>query len=114
MAWSAANTSRRRCGQLAPRANHPDAPVVGFIGVGLLAGGKEPLNTNLNLRRIKVPVIDVFAENDRDAKSAEFRKPMVSDRFVQISIPGAKHDYRGYEKVVASAVNDWLKKQESR
>jgi predicted alpha/beta-hydrolase family hydrolase len=95
-------------------ANHPDAPVVGFIGVGLLAGGKEPLNTNLNLRRIKVPVIDVFAENDRDAKSAEFRKPMVSDRFVQIPIPGAKHDYRGYEKVVASAVNDWLKKQESR
>jgi len=95
-------------------ANHPDAPVVGFIGVGLLAGGKEPLNTNLNLRKIKVPVIDVFAENDRDAKSAEFRKPMVSDRFVQIPIPGAKHDYRGYEKVVASAVNDWLKKQESR
>lgn len=79
-----------------------------------MAGGKEPLNTNLNLRKIKVPVIDVFAENDRDAKSAEFRKPMVSDRFVQIPIPGAKHDYRGYEKVVASAVNDWLKKQESR
>ena len=36
-------------------ANSPEAQVVGFIGVGLLAGGKEPLNTNLNLRKIKVP-----------------------------------------------------------
>jgi predicted alpha/beta-hydrolase family hydrolase len=95
-------------------ANNPDAPVVGFIGVGLLAGGKEPLNTNLNLRKITIPVIDVYAENDRDAKAAEFRKPLISDRFVQVPVPGAKHDYRGYEKVVADAVNGWLKKQEAR
>lgn len=27
-------------------ANHPDAGIVGFIGVGLTAGGKEPVNTN--------------------------------------------------------------------
>jgi len=95
-------------------ASNPDAPVVGYIGVGLLAGGKEPLNTNLNLRKIKVPVIDVYAENDRDAKSAEFRKPLVSDRFLQVAVPGAKHDYRGYEKVVADAVNGWLRKQEGK
>jgi pimeloyl-ACP methyl ester carboxylesterase len=95
-------------------ANNPDSPVVGFIGVGLLAGGKEPLNTNLNLRKVKVPVIDVYAENDRDAKSAEFRKPLVSDRFIQISVPGATHDYRGYEKVVADAVIGWLQKQEGK
>jgi pimeloyl-ACP methyl ester carboxylesterase len=95
-------------------ANHPDAPVIGFIGVGLLAGGKEPLNTNLNLRKIKIPVIDVYAENDRDAKSAEFRRPFVSDRFLQVPVPGAKHDYRGYEKFVADAVNGWLKKQEAK
>lgn len=95
-------------------ANNADAPVVGFIGVGLLAGGKEPLNTNLNLRKIRIPVIDVYAENDRDAKSAEFRKPFVSDRFLQVPVPGAKHDYRGYEKVVADAVNGWLRKQEGK
>ena len=92
-------------------ANNPGAQVAGFIGVGLLAGGKEPLNTNLNLRKVKIPVIDVYAENDRDAKAAEFRKPFVSDRYVQVSVPGAKHDYKGYEKVVADAVNTWLKLQ---
>ena len=95
-------------------ASNPDAPVAGYIGVGLLAGGKEPLNTNLNLRKVKVPVIDIYAENDRDAKSAEFRKSLVSDRFVQIAVPGAKHDYKGYEKVVADAVNGWLRKQEGK
>lgn len=93
-------------------ANNPDAPIVGFIGVGLLAGGKEPLNTNLNLRKIKIPVIDVYAENDRDAKAAEFRRPFISERFMQVPVPGAKHDYRGYEKFVADTVNGWLRRQE--
>jgi len=95
-------------------ANHPDAPVVGFIGVGLLAGGKEPLNTNLNLRKVKVPVIDVYAVNDRDAKAAEFRKPLLSESFVQVPVAGATHDYRGHEKAVADAVNSWLRKEEAR
>lgn len=95
-------------------ANNPDAGVVGFIGVGLSAGGKEPVNTNLNLRKVKVPVVDVFGDNEMDAKAAAFRKPLVSERFVQVEIPGAKHDYRGYEKQVADAVVGWLKKQEGK
>ena len=95
-------------------ASNPDAQVAGFIGVGLLAGGKEPLNTNLNLRKVKVPVIDIYAVNDRDAKAAEFRKPFVSESFVQVPVAGATHSYRGYEKVVADAVNGWLGKQEAR
>ncbi len=95
-------------------ANNPDAGVAGFIGVGLTAGGQEPVNTNLNLRKVKVPVIDVYGENDQYAKAAEFRKPLVSERFVQVPISGAKHDYRGYEKPVADAVIGWLKKQETR
>jgi pimeloyl-ACP methyl ester carboxylesterase len=28
-------------------ANHPDSGIVGYIGVGLVAGGEEPLNTNI-------------------------------------------------------------------
>lgn len=95
-------------------ANNPAAPVVGFIGVGLLAGGKEPLNTNLNLRKVKVPVVDIYAENDRDARAAEFRRPLVSERFTQVPVPGATHDYRGYEKFVAETVIGWIRKQEGR
>jgi len=95
-------------------ANNPDSGVVGFIGVGLLAGGPEPLNTNLNLRKVKIPVIDIYAENDHDAKFAEFRKPFVSDRFKQVPIAGAEHDYRGYDKQIADAVIGWLREQEPK
>ena len=94
-------------------ANHADA-AVGFIGVGLTAGGKVPVNTNLNLRKIKVPVIDVFGDNDMDAPSASFRKTLVSERFVQVEIPGAQHDYRGFDTQVAVPVIAWLKKQEGK
>lgn len=94
-------------------ANHPDSGIVGYIGVGLWAGGQEPLNTNLNLRKVKIPVLDIYAENDRDAKFAENRKSFVSDRFKQVSIPGAKHDYRCCEKQVADYVVEWLREQES-
>ncbi|WP_332671972.1 alpha/beta fold hydrolase [Aromatoleum sp.] len=95
-------------------ANNPDAGVAGFIGVGMTAGGKEPVNTNLNLRKVKVPIIDIYGDNEMDAKAASFRKTLVSERFLQVVIPGAKHDYRGYEKPVADAVIGWLKQQDAR
>lgn len=95
-------------------ANHPDAGIAGFIGVGLLGGGPVPVNTNLTMEKVKVPVIDIYAENDRDAKAAEYRKRFVSDRFIQVPIPGAKHDYRGFEQPVADAVIAWLNKQERK
>jgi len=94
-------------------AQNPDSGVIGYIGIGLLGGGQEPLNTNLNLKKVKVPVIDIYADSDRDAKSAEFRKSYVSDRYIQVVISGAKHDYRGYETQIAKAVIAWLKQQES-
>lgn len=95
-------------------ASNPAAPVVGFIGVGLTAGGKEPVNTNLNLRKVKIPVIDIYGDNDMDARAASFRKPLVSENFVQVEVHGAKHDYRGYEKPVSDIVIEWLKKQEGK
>jgi predicted alpha/beta-hydrolase family hydrolase len=95
-------------------ANYPDSGIVGYIGVGLLAGGQEPLNSNLNLRKVKIPVLDVYAENDQDAKFAENRKPFVSDRFKQVPIAGAKHDYRGYDKQITDAVVPWLREREPK
>lgn len=94
-------------------AQNPDSGVIGYIGVGLLGGGQEPLNTNLNLKKIKLPVIDIYADSDPDAKSAEFRKPFVSERYTQVIISGAKHDYRGYDNEVAKAVIAWLRQRES-
>jgi pimeloyl-ACP methyl ester carboxylesterase len=93
-------------------AENPDTGVNGYIGVGLLGGGQEPLNTNLNLKKIELPVIDIYADTGADAKSAGFRKVFVSDRYTQVIISGAKHDFRGYDNQVAEAVIAWLKQQE--
>jgi len=92
-------------------ANYPDSGIAGYIGVGLLAGGEVPMNTNINLRNVKIPVLDVYAEDDRDAKFAENRKAFVSERFKQVPIPGAKHDYSGHEDQVNAAVITWLRDQ---
>ena len=94
-------------------AEHPDPLVVGYIGVGMLGGGETPLNTNVNLRKIKIPVLDIYAESDKDAKFAEFRKPFVSERYVQIPIPGATHDYRCCEANVSSYVVKWVAAHEA-
>jgi len=94
-------------------AQNPGSGVTGYIGVGLLGGGPEPLNTNLNLKKTVLPVIDIYADSGPDAKGAEFRKPFVSERYTQEVIPGAKHDYQGFEDQVAKAVIAWLKRQES-
>ena len=92
-------------------ANHPDSGISGYIGVGLWAGFEEPLNTNLNLRKVNIPVLDVYAGTDKDATFAEERKAFLSERFKQVSIPGAKHDYRGYENQVNEAIITWMKEQ---
>jgi pimeloyl-ACP methyl ester carboxylesterase len=93
-------------------ANTPDHGVTGLIGVGLVAGGPEPLNTNLNLRKIQIPVLDIYAENDVDARFAEVRRPFVSPRFVQVPIPGAQHDYRGFDQQILDATVAWLRGRE--
>ncbi|MDN5505331.1 MAG: hypothetical protein L0H10_16170 [Comamonas sp.] len=54
-------------------ANNPTAPAVGFIEVGLTAGSKGPANTNLNLRKVKLAVIDVYGDNEMDARAVSFR-----------------------------------------
>jgi dienelactone hydrolase len=94
-------------------AQNPDSGVTGYIGVGLLGRGEEPVNTNLNLKKIKLPVIDIYADSGFDAKSAEFRKRFVSQRYKQAVISGAEHDFRGFDNQIAKEVINWLKEQES-
>lgn len=95
-------------------AEHRDSGVVGFIGVGVTAGGPEPLNANRSLMRVHLPILDVYAEDDMDAQFAANRRKFIGGRIEQVAIAGARHDYRGHEDEVVRAVVDWLRRQESR
>jgi len=55
------------------------------------------MNTNLNLRKVKVPVLDVYAENDRDAKSLRTQTVCIGAFQNKYPFPELRHDYRGYE-----------------
>ena len=96
-------------------ANHPVPPVVGYIGVGVLEGGGELLDANLNIRKLSVPVIDFYANSTPlDLTSAVNRQALVSDRYKQVQIRGANHSFRGYEAALADAIVAWLKEREQR
>lgn len=96
-------------------ARHPQPGlVVGFIGVGLAAGGPPELNTNLHLHQVRVPLLDIYAADDFDAQFAAARRGFMAGRMKQVAIPGAHHDYRGHEDAVVRAAVDWLRQQEPR
>lgn len=96
-------------------AEQPHPAVVGYIGVGVLEGGGKPLDATQNIRRVRLPVIDVYADGTPlDLRSAENRQSLVSDSYRQIRIKGATHSFQGYDSQVAQAIIAWLKEQEHK
>ena len=87
--------------------------VVGYIGVGVLEGGGELLDANINIRKLVVPVLDLYADSTPlDLSSAEKRKGWAGDRYKQIQIRSANHSFRGYDNAPSEAVIAWLKERE--
>lgn len=94
-------------------SKQPHPAVVGFIGVGVLEGGDEPLDANQNIRQVHLPVIDLYADTTPlDLKSAKARRGLISDRYKQVRIEGATHHFEGYESRLAQEIIEWLKEQE--
>lgn len=96
-------------------AEQPHPAVVGFIGVGVLEGGGEPLDANRNLRRVHLPVLDVYADKTSlDLRSAENRQTLISDSYRQMRVEGADHSFQGFDAEVAEVIISWLKEQEQK
>jgi len=52
-----------------------EIPIVGLIGVGMYANNINPLNVGLTIKRVNVPVLDIYGDNDTNAATtALFRK----------------------------------------
>ena len=99
-------------------AEHNEASISGFIGVGVRIGGDVPVNSLMNLKIAmqKSPVlkvVDVYGDGGDgiDAKQARRRSFLVGDRYQQILIPGADHRFDSGEKQMVEAVVNWLKAQ---
>jgi len=94
-------------------ADNPNAGVAGFIGVGIRNGGGVPLDSNANLRKINIPVLDIYGDggNAKDARHADARSDMISKTYTQILISGANHKFTQHEQELVNAVVSWLKQQ---
>lgn len=95
-------------------ASNPSAPVAGFIGVGIRNDGPGPLDSNANLRRVELPVLDVYGDggDGKDMTHAEARSDMVSNRYKQVLISGANHTFDGQEEEMVKTVIEWLSKRQ--
>lgn len=94
-------------------ASNPDSGLAGFIGAGIRNGGGLPLDSNLNLREIDIPVVDIYGDggNGKDAKHADARSDMVGKNYHQVLISGANHKFTQHEKELVNTVVGWLKQR---
>lgn len=95
---------------------NPDSGIAGFIGVGIRNEGGGRLDSNLNLRMVTLPVLDLYGDggDGKDAEHARIRSDMVDDRYQQVLIPGANHKFTQHEKQMVDSVVSWLRKQEGK
>lgn len=98
---------------LAYLATQQTTNVVGYIGIGVLDGGGDLLDANLNIAKLKIPVLDLYATvTPLDLKSAKQRESLVGKNYQQTPFLGANHQFSGYDSALMSAASNWLQAQE--
>ena len=93
-------------------AKHPGQVFAGYVSVSTSCGGPEPMDSNDNLRRVTVPVLDIYGTGSRpDLNCAAGRKklPETMRRYTVVQVAGAPHNFRGYETQLTPLVADWLR-----
>ncbi len=84
----------------------PAAPFVAWVSMGLTGG-------YASLRNVKVPVLDVYGENDLPSVlRADWRRRMTISSIAgsrQARIAGADHFYAGKEKELSSLIDEFIR-----
>jgi len=100
-------------------ANNPDVSIRALVAVGV-SGAMYKENTAVgyltSLKKIKVPVLDIFGSNDLEivlkgekAKAATARKAG-NKNYTQVKIIGANHFFDNKDDVLVKRVRGWLAK----
>jgi pimeloyl-ACP methyl ester carboxylesterase len=93
-------------------ASHPDAASA-FVAIGMSSGASHAGRDNAELlRKIEIPVLDLFGENDLEAvvSGAGARAEAAADHagYHQAQVPGADHFFDGQEDALIEVVGQWL------
>jgi len=93
-------------------AKHPGQTFAGYVSVSTSCGGPEPMDSNDNLTRVKVPVLDIYGTGlPNDVSCAAGRKNLAEtmDRYKVVQVAGAPHNFRGYEAQLSTQVAEWVR-----
>lgn len=93
------------------------ADIKGFVAIGMAAFADDPrMNSTRALETIKMPVLDLYGDDDLDAIIEGIDDRAVSamkagnKKFTQIEVDGANHFFDGKENILVKTVADWLEK----
>jgi pimeloyl-ACP methyl ester carboxylesterase len=94
---------------LAARSDDVDA----YVAIGMSSSGLQAGRDNVELvRRITIPMLDLFGENDLPAVVSGAREraetAAANPGYHQVQIPGADHFFEGYEEPLIETVVQWL------
>ena len=96
-------------------SQNADPAVRGFVAIGIR--GKAPddrMNGELSLRKIKLPVLDIYGSEDLDfvLKTVKGRHIAATKagnkRYQQLQIAGANHFFNGLSEELVKRVRGWL------
>ena len=95
--------------------------VKGFVAVGMGAFADDPrMNSTKALEKIRVPVLDIYGENDLEAilKSTSARAEAAATagnkQYTQVKFPGADHFFEGKENELIEQIAGWLEKTQQQ
>ena len=98
-------------------ANNDSSDISALVIIGMNAdNGSMPVDTALALRRVEVPVLDIYGSEDLDSvlKTAARRASAAyaggNSHYQQIKIEGADHFFEGQEEQLLKRIDGWLEK----
>lgn len=95
-------------------ANKPETEIRAFVAIGMPGPRKDQrMDTLLSLKKINIPVLDLYGENDLEAilATADKRKQAGSHNkhYTQKMVAGANHFFVGKNQPLVNTVHDWIK-----
>ena len=97
-------------------ASGPQEPLAGIVAIGLstLNHGPKTMQPALMLKRVRIPVLDLYGANDlhevvsvAPARTAAARAAG-NTRYTAVRVPGADHFFTGRYDQLRSAILGWL------
>jgi pimeloyl-ACP methyl ester carboxylesterase len=70
------------------------------------------MDSNDNLPRITVPVLDIYGTGsppDLNCAAGRKKLPETMRRYTVVQVAGAPHNFRGYEAQLLASVADWVR-----